>query len=181
MKRLCPFLLALCLLLGGCGASKAGEEYQSFAGDLSARSDLAFTAELRAEYEDKTLSYTLSYREDAEGCTVTVLAPETIKGVKAHLRAGGSQLEYDTVVLDTGALDRYGLSPLSALPTLVDTLRCGHLDSAWEEDGQTVWQLIADDNLSVQVWLEGESLTPVHAELISDGRVTVFCDISDWR
>lgn len=180
MRRLLPFLLALSLLLCGC-ANRAHDRGQIFAEGLGARRDLAFTAEVRAEYEDRSFSFTLSCQENEEGCTVMVLAPDMLKGVKARLNAGESQLSYEEVTLDTGPLDRYGLSPLSSLPTLLRAVREGHMDSAWIEGEQCVGEWILEDGLSAQVWFEGDSLTPTHAELISDGRVTVFMDITDWR
>ena len=179
MKKLC--LLVLCLaLLTGCGSSREAERRQQFAEELSARRDLSFTADVRAEYPDKTVSYRLSYVEDDEGCMIRVLEPETIGGVSVHLGPDGAQLRFEEVSLDTGPLDRYGLSPLSALPALTRALREGHLESAWAEGDLTVWELIAGDHLTVQVWLD-EALTPQRAELISDGRVSVFLEISDWE
>ena len=100
--------------------------------------------------------------------------------MSVHLGPDGAQLRFEEVSLDTGPLDRYGLSPLSALPALTRALREGHLESAWAEGDLTVWELIAGDHLTVQVWLD-EALTPQRAELISDGRVSVFLEISDWE
>ena len=94
---------------------------------------------------------------------------------------GGTQLQYDTVVLDTGALDNFGLSPMSSLPVLLGAMRTGHLDSHWEENGMTVLQLEPEDELKCRVWFESESMTPTQAELISQGRVTVYMEISDWN
>ena len=96
-----------------------------------------------------------------------------------HLGADGAQLRYEEIRLDTGPLDRYGLSPVSALPALTRALREGHLESSWTEGGLTVWELVADDALTVQVWLD-EALVPQRAELLSEGRVSVYLDISDW-
>jgi len=180
MKRLLPCLLCLTLLLAGC-ADAARERMESFAGDLAARQELDLTAELRAEYEDRSLAFTLCCREADGCCTVMVLAPDMLKGVRARMNAGDDQLIYGDVTLDTGPLDRSGLSPLSALPTLLRAVREGHLDSTWTEGDRSVGEWILDDGLSVRVWVESTSLTPTHAELISDGRVTVFLDITDWR
>ena len=69
---------------------------------------------------------------------------------------------------------------LSALPALTLALREGHLESAWTEGELTVWELVADDHLTVQVWLDDE-LRPQRAELISEGRVSVFLELSDWN
>ena len=181
MKRLCARILLSCLLLTGCGGDKVKESYQKFADGLNARTDLRFTAEIRAEYEEKSCAFTLQYSEDSRGCTVEVLSPELIKGVRARLEDDSSSLEYSGVMLETGKLDRYGLTPMSALPALVKALREGHLDACWTEDGKTVLQLIADDCLTATVWLESGSMTPMRAELSSDGRVRVFCTITDWN
>lgn len=179
MKKLCLCLLCLALLLGGCGRNRAAEQRESFAEALNARRDLRFTADLRAEYPDRTVSFRLACEEDGEGCTVRVLEPEEIGGVSVHLGPDGAQLRFEEIRLDAGPLDRYGLSPLSALPALTRALRTGHLESVWKEGDLTVWELIPDDALRVQVWLD-DALVPQRAELISEGRVSVFLEISDW-
>lgn len=180
MKKLC-LLFALCLLLTGCQRRDIKAQFDAFSTRLQDTAMLSFTANIRAEYEDKTARFTLGYEENAEGGTVTVIAPELIKGVKAHVSPGGTSLEYDTVVLDTGALDNFGLSPMSSLPVLLGAMRTGHLDSHWEENGMTVLQLEPEDELKCRVWFEPESMTPTQAELISQGRVTVYMEISDWN
>ena len=182
MKKLClPLLLALSFLLTGCQRRDIESKFDSFSTQLSNAQYLSFTANIRAEYEDKTARFTLSYEEDSEGSTVTVIAPELIAGVTARIAPGGTQLEYDTVVLDTGALDNFGLSPMSSLPRLVQTLKCSHVDSYWEEDGMRVLSLEPTDELKCSVWFEGEEMTPLRAEMISGGRVKVFVEISDWN
>lgn len=181
MKRLClPVLLAFCLLLTGCGSKAAKKQFEKFSEELAGSAALSFTAQMRAEYEDKTVQFTLQYEKDETGCAVTVLAPELIAGVKARVAGGDTALEYDGMIIDTGTLDSYGLTPMSALPVLVQAMTAGHLDSYWQENGMTVMQLIPNDHLTATVWFEGGSLVPVRAELISEGRVTVSCDIESW-
>ena len=181
MKRLCPVLLLCCLLLTGCGGAKIKESYQKFADGLNARTDLSFTAEIRAEYEDKSCQFTLHYSEDSRGCTVEILSPGLVKGIRARLENGSSCLEYSGVMLETGELDRYGLTPMSALPALVKALREGHMDSFWMEGDSTVLRLIAEDTLTADIWMDSESMIPRRAELLSDGQVRVFCTISNWN
>ena len=182
MRRIClPIIIAISLLLSGCGRSEETKAaYDSFSQQLAASGSVSFTAALRAEYEHKTARFTLSYAEDVSGACVTVLSPQLIAGVSAHVRGGDTQLQYDGVMLATGELDGFGLSPMSALPELVSALKAGYLDSFWEEDGKTVYQLIPNDRLICTVWFEPGDMTPVRAELISEGRVTVYADISDW-
>lgn len=182
MKRIClPLMITVCLLLCACGDSgQMKDAYEDFSARLEQTDSLSFTAAVRAEYEHKTARFTLSYAEDGERGTVTVRKPELIAGVSAHVERGGTSLEYDGVMLDTGDLDEFGLSPMSALPMLVQAMREGYLDSFWTEDGKAVYQLIPSDSLICTVWFEPESMTPIRAELTSGGRVKLFADISDW-
>ena len=180
MKRICLPLLALCLLLTACGKSRGEASVRELTERLNQTQTLSFTAGVRAEYAQKTARFTLRYEEDESGGRVTVLAPELIQGISAHVTPGSTTLEYDSVVLDTGSLDSLGLSPLSSLPVLVRAMRVGHVDSVWEEDGKTVCSFEPDDLLRCTVWFEKGSMRPMRAELITDGRVTVYLEISDW-
>lgn len=179
-KRFLPALLLFCLLLTACGGTKALEErYQRFSADLNGRESLSFEAGLRAEYEDRTVEFRLRYALDKEGCTVTVLEPELIAGISARMTAEGAALGFEGVSVDTGPLDGYGLTPLSALPLLVQTLKTGHLESCWEEEDTAVLELIHDDRLSALVRFRGD--VPVGAELVSEGVVKVVCEIENWE
>ena len=182
MKKFCLSLsLCLCLLMSGCG----GREFAKAREDLAARLDeaecLSFTANIRAEYENKTARFTLSYYEDGEGGRVTVLAPQLIAGVTARIQPGSTSLEYDGVCLGTGELDDFGLSPMSSLPMLVQALKDGDVNASWSEGGCTVLELQSTDELVCTVWFAPEDMTPRQAELRSDGRVKVFAEISDWQ
>lgn len=181
MKRLfLIFTAAVCLLLTACGGSSAAKTaYDRFSKELNAAERISFTANVRAEYEHKTARFALSYTEDESGGTVTVIAPELISGISAKVLRGSTRLEYGEVSLDTGSLDEHGLSPMSAMPVMIQALRDGHLESFWTEDGKTVLQLTPSDDYICTVWF-GDGMKPLHAELQSDGRVVIFADITDW-
>lgn len=182
MKKLyLPLLLCFTLLLTGCGNSSARSDVEKFSASLNELDELNFTSRIRAEYDDRSAEFTLDYTEDADGCRVTVTSPEIIKGVSARISTGETALEYDGVALDTGLLDDFGLSPMSALPILVDAMRTGYLDSAWEEDEELVAIFIPSDELSVEVRFDRYTKLPVSAELASGGRVRVFAEISGWN
>lgn len=182
MKRsLLPLLLAVCLLLAGCGSGAAEKRYSAFSESLSAQDTLSFSADLRAEYPDRTLSFTLDYTKNADGQTIRVQKPERIAGIQAHLAPDSDTLEFDGLILETGPLDPYGLTPMNALPKLVETLCTGHLESHWDENGSPVFHLVLDDHLSASVWFEAQQMVPYYAELQSDETVHVFCTIRNWR
>ena len=180
MKRILIPVLLCAVLLTACGKSRGESSFRAFSERLNRLEALSFTAQVRAEYEHKTARFALGYEESGAGGRVTVLAPELIRGVSASVKPGSSTLEYDSVVLDTGSLDSFGLSPLSSLPAMLRAMRIGHVDSVWEEDGKTVVLLEPDDDLRCTVWFDKGDMRPMRAELITDGRVTVFVEISDW-
>ena len=182
MKKLClPLLLIICLLLAGCGGREFSDAHEELSQRLGSVEALSFTANVRAEYENKTARFTLNYSEDSEGGSVTVVAPQLIAGVTARVKPDGASLEYEGISLGTGELDDYGLAPMSALPMLVQALKTGALDSGWTEGDYTVMQINSTDTLSCTVWFTPDTMTPCQAELISDGRVKVFVEISDWH
>lgn len=177
-KSLILLFLALCLLLPACG-NHAEQQYLAFSQELAARDTLSFVAELTASYPDRSAAFSLRYNLENGVQRVTVLAPGQVSGITARVENGGTALEYDGVILDTGDLDDYGLSPMSALPLLVDALCHAHADAFWTEEDAQVVKLLVDDNTSAQVWFTGEMI-PFHAELICDGNVTVACEIKNW-
>ena len=182
MKRIClSLLLVVCLLLCGCGGRAAENKYRDFSQSLAANKNLQFTAELQAQFPEKTVEFTVDYAREDAGETVTVRKPEPIAGIRARVSEDGASLEYEGLILDLGDLDDRGFSPLSALPLLVEILSSGHLDSHWETGDLLALKLVRDDHLSADVYFEPESMTPVRAELMSDGSVLVSCRICDWR
>ena len=179
MKKALIVLLALpALLLGGC-ANKNEARFRAFSDELRARSDLQVTAAVRAEYDDRSCSFTLRCTEDAEGCSVEVLEPELIRGVKAHMSADGTKLLYDSVSVDTGDDGGTGLSPMGALPLLTRSLRDGALDSAWKEDGNCAVRLVPEDGIGVTVLFD-EEMRPVHAEIDRGGKTVLFLDVTEF-
>lgn len=177
-KLLVLFPLLLCLLLSACG-NPALTRYEAFAADFADKESLSFTAELCASYPDRTARFSLRYALEDGVQRITVLAPEEISGISARVELGKTALEYDGLILDTGDLDDYGLSPMSALPLLVDALRRGHADAFWTEDGKDAVEILADDHTRAQVWFDPSGL-PCFAELVCDGAVTVSCQIKNW-
>ncbi len=181
MKRLClPLVLIFCLLLSSCGSRAQAERFEQFSGELAAGTSLSFRSQLRCEYEDRSVEFTLNYSETPEGAQVSVIKPDIISGVTGHVKPGSSALEYGEIVIDTGDLDKFGLSPMTALPALAQAMKTGHIESYWEEDSFFVYELSYNEHLTVRVWFNALNMIPEKAEIISEGQVKVFCQIENW-
>lgn len=181
MKKLCLCIsLVSVLLLCGCGSKAEEKMFSEFSTRLSQRTDLGFVGKLRCEYDDRTVNFTLQYRQQDRGSKITVLQPAELEGLSVSLDENGSVLEYGELFIDTGDLDHFGLSPLSALPKLVEGLKNAHVDSVSTQGDMMMFTLIPSDELKMDVYFDRD-MKPVRAELISEGQVKVFCDIESWR
>ena len=179
MKKLfVPLLLILSLLLGGC-TNKNEARVRAFSEELRARNDAVLTAQVRAEYDDQSCSFTLRCAEDGSGgCTVEVIEPELIRGVRAHMSADGTRLLYDSVCVDTGE-GGSSLSPMGALPLLLGALREGALDSVWKEDGCLAVRLVPEDDIGVTVLFDAD-MRPDWAEIDRAGKTLFFIDVTEF-
>lgn len=176
-KCILPLMISL-LLLCGC-ADNTEESFLKFADGLAAADKLSFSADVRAEYADKTESFRLSYSRDEYEAVIEVIKPEMIAGIKARISSDSATLEYDGAVLDIGCLTDDGLTPISALPLMERALTDGHVEMTWTENGLLAARLIPSDDTAVTVWLS-EELKPVSAEISCKEITSVYIDIYDW-
>ena len=98
---------------------------------------------------------------------------------QAHLRDGASTLAFDDIILPAGDLNGAGLTPLTALPYVVEAIRSGYVDLTWTEDGLQVVQLITDDHTAVRLYLDGT--VPQCAELSVDDTLCLRCTMENWN
>ncbi len=177
-KVLLPILLSF-VLLCGCGKN-AEASFNQFALQVAAAEEIDFTANVRAEYTNKTAEFKLGYEQNSDGAVVEILEPELVAGIKARVAPDSTTLEYEGVILDLGMLTDSDLSPMSALPLLAKTIREGHIDIAWTEEDMLVARLIPKDDVTVTLWLDSE-LTPLNAEITYKENTVIFIEISDWE
>ena len=188
-RRQCVPMMALCLLLMGCGA---GEESAAEALRQPYRemTGCAMTAEVRLSGEDGTVGdFTLRCEYDPEGVTtVEVLAPETAAGVIAEIDGEDLTLRYRGLVLGAGTVSSEKLSPMECLPELMAAAREGWLlsesretvgeepclrltlDRTGEEGGKIV---------STLYLREGDGI-PVYGEIAAEGEVLLKAAFTDF-
>ena len=132
---------------------------------------------------DSAADYDLSCSYSPESCILEIISPETLAGVTASRSAKETQIEYDGLILSLGEMD--GVSPINALPQLIDAIIEGHLEMCYlesvDEEKLIAAQLTIGDATTVHLWLEPESMTPVRAEFESGGNADIKAIITQWN
>lgn len=123
----CVPMIALCLLLCGCGKQTA-EPAADLRSVYQEMSGCEMTAEVTCEQSELEWSATLhgTYVPGGES-TVEVLEPLELAGVRAVIREEGWTLEYGDLCLDAGTLTEEAVSPATALARIMYALREGWL------------------------------------------------------
>lgn len=123
-------------LYRGAEGNEAEELALQIRGEYLAMSSCAGQAAITADYGQRVYQYELAVAVDGEETTLTLSAPDTVAGITARVTGQDGQLEYDGLSVETGPLDPEGLSPVSAVPALLEGARSGYIVScALEEDG----------------------------------------------
>ena len=167
-------LLILPLLLAACGGSGDEAKVTAFRAALQNQT-VSCEAEILSRIGGESETFALACAESEQGSELTLRAPETLTGVTAHVGEDAS-LSFDGLVIPVPA---EGLSPLSAVPTLLNALRRGHLDLVWREGDTLTAQFIQTDDLAVRVYFSPEGL-PAAASFIEGGKETITCTILQW-
>ena len=184
--RRSQFLLVLMiplLLLAGCGEREAKLE-KSFAGfreSVNGASLVTVRGTLTADTGESVEEYVLDASYDGKQTTVEIVEPALIAGVKATARWGETEIEYGGVLLGAGALDEEGLTPVAAMPAIFAAMAGGYVELLWWDGDLLAARIYTGEDARCTVWLEADSLTPVHAEIASGGRTVISCELTDWH
>lgn len=182
MKRIIPILLILVLLAGCAGARDTMDRAMALRSALLAKG-AEFDAAVTADYGDKTYSFGMHCRMEAQGkVTFSVTAPETIAGITGTVSASGGKLTFDGNALAFTLLADGQVSPVSGPWLLMKTLRSGYLTSCGMEDGClriAIDDSYEDDALHLDVWLD-ESDCPKRGEILWKGRRILTVEIENF-
>ena len=187
-------VLMITFLLTGCsgaGGNDAEETALRLRGKYLEMTGCSGTVQLTADYGERIYRYELEFTQGEKETVMVLTSPKTVAGITAHLsKEQGNMLEYDGVVLETGALNEDGLTPVGAIPVLLTALREGYLDicalEEWEK-GRVLRMLIRDPEkqlgtgLELLMWLDAEQGNLLRAELSQDGNCVIQCEFSAWN
>ena len=117
-------VLMMTLSLSACGGGGGGSEAEELAltirGEYLAMTSCAAQAVVTADYGQRVYRYELSAAVNGEEALFTLTAPETVAGLTARIEEDEGWLEYDGAILETGELAPGGLTPMGAIPALLE-------------------------------------------------------------
>lgn len=183
MKRLLCLLFPICFLLG-CGNNTDGiDSAFDLRQSLLRATGCAFVAEITADYGDDLYQFTVQCQGDNQGnLTFSVLAPDSISGIKGRITEAGGHLIFDGAALAFPPITDEQITPVCAPWILLKTLRSGYIASCAEGDTLTYLQI--DDSyrekaLHLDIWLDQSNL-PVQAEILWDGRRILSLKVKEF-
>ncbi len=194
-RRLCALMIILPLLAGcGRGDSTGGNSAEDAALNIRteylAMTACAATVEITADYGQRVYEYTLEVDWKKHGETVlTVVEPEHIRGITARVQDGAAQLEFDGASLETGMLSAEGLSPMEAVPAILEYILSGYIaECDYEPVGETrqIWFCCRDPERAPGVgteavfWFDEATHALTRAEVLSDGYAVIQCIFTEF-
>ena len=182
-KAIISALMMTLLLLPGCGEREVRLEksFDELRAAVTAAQSISFETRMTADWGDTTADYTLAVTYDGQETVQEILSPELLKGVRARALRGQTSVDYDGVILGAGPLDGEGLSPMSAVPVILDALASAYVELLWWDGDTIAARLYVGEQSVATVWLDSESLALTAAEIACDGRTVISCRVSGWE
>lgn len=191
--RILALLGVQLLLLTACHAGETYDRAAAVRERYAAAEAYSAAAEVILYDEEEILRYTLRFDAGEEAVKITVLAPELLAGITAHLTDDTLALEYDALVLDAGGAVN-GVNAVSCVPLVLRAVADGWLLAQSEEEiehgGERIRALrlcmeteTDDETLCCTVWF-GAGDAPLRARIEENEKITAdieftsfaFCD-----
>lgn len=188
-KRLICVLMTT-LLLAGCGR-RGGNEGEELAltirGEYLAMDGCAARAAVTADYGQRVYRYEMAVAVSGGETLLTLSAPETVAGLTARMAGEENLLEFDGLSVETGPLDEDGLTPVSAIPALLEAARSGYITAcALEEDGAVLRVDCGDPagspgtGTETALWFDAATHALTRGEISTDGFRVILCEFSEF-
>ncbi|MFR4560909.1 MAG: hypothetical protein ACLT5P_06610 [Flavonifractor plautii] len=184
---MCVLMMILGLSLSACGGAEGGNRAEQLALDIRGEylemGGCTASLELTADYGQRVYTYGIGLNYAREGeTTLTITAPENIAGVTARILEGETALEYDGMRVETGPLDDSGMSPVDAVPVLMDYVQEGFIaECGMEAQGESeVLRVVCREPESaageggVLLWFD-PSTPPFCGGAVQDGFTVIQC------
>ena len=191
MRRwMCVPMIALFVLLTGCGSAEEPMTAAQLRRPYQEMSGCVMEAQVSCDQAgaEWTAALRCTYIPDGD-CTVEVLSPESIAGVRAVIRGAEQSLEYEGEILNAGRLSGEEISPAVCLIRLM-----GALCSGWllEENAEN-WQEVSCLRLTVDqsgsqggkilstLWLRTEDGRPLRGEIAVEDEIILTAEFTSFE
>lgn len=189
--RVCVLMMTLVLLCACSGGTGSGNEAEELA--LKIRSEYVameackVQADFVADYGQRVYEFSVEAQTRGKDTTLTITAPSELAGMTIQLTGEDTALNYDGVTVETGPLDEDGLSPISALPTLLETARSGYITACSMEtlDGQETVRvdcqsLDEETERQTTLWFDRNSHALLRGDITVDGLRVIQCQYDSF-
>lgn len=190
MRKYLICVLMTALLLAGCGQAGVNEAEElalAIRGEYLAMDSCTARAEVTADYGQRVYQYEMTVSAAEEETLLILTAPETVAGLTARLSGEEGFLEFDGLSVETGPMNEDGLTPVSALPALLEAARSGYITAcALEEDGTVLRVDCGNPSGSVgadtetALWFDVSTHALVRGEVSVDGFRVILCEFSEF-
>ena len=189
MRKLLCCVPMMMLLLAGCspaGVSEAEELALAIRGEYLEMTSGTAQLTVTADYGRRVYRYEMTALWEGEETELTLTAPETVAGVVARSDGEDSQLEYSGVAVETGPLDSEGLTPVSAVPALLEAARSGYMRACgFQEDGALRVDLGDPEGSpgtgrEMALWFDPATHALLRGEIRVDGFRAILCEFSSF-
>lgn len=188
---MCVLMMTLVLTACGGTAQADGPQEQVLAIRAAYLAADSYAAKLNvtADYGQRVYTYGVDVTVTGGESVLSVTAPTELAGITARLTDGESQLEYDGAVLETGPLSSDGLTPLGAVPALLECVRSGFIDNCGTErlgEQDTIRVLCRDPEQTagqgreVTLWFDAASYSLIQGEVAVDGYRVILCEFQEF-
>lgn len=188
-KRLICVLMTT-LLLAGCGKAggNEGEELAlTIRGEYLAMEACSARAAVTADYGQRVYRYEMAVSVTEEETVLTLTAPETVAGLSARLDGEESLLEFDGLSVETGPMDEDGLTPVAAVPALLEAARTGYITACALEEEGTLLRVDCGDpegtpgaGAETALWFDASTHALTRGEISVDGFRVILCEFSQF-
>ena len=186
MRNIKIYALMITLsLLSGCGQDNSAEQLA-----LDIRSNYlscdTFSAHacLTADYGQRVYSYEMDVQVLDGTTTLTLTQPDYVAGIIASIENSESSLTYQDISVETGPLDPHGLTPVSAVPALLETIRSGFITTCTLEDSGLLRMdcgtpdTPAGTGTQTTLWFQPEDSVLVQGDILVNGTRRITCTFS---
>lgn len=179
-RRFLSFFLVF-ILFSSCSVNSGDEKELSDA--LASITNASYTAKITANFPTREAVFTISYTHSPEGDRASVISPEEVAGTAYTVSGEDGFLEFDGAILEIGRLDETGVSPFSAIYSLLSTWKRGAFSEVTRTvmHGDAAYLVISHDKkdaseLEYRTWFSKDNILPLYAEIFSDGERIITCE-----